>query len=302
MKRLEGLEEVVGLYEGFILDLWGVVHDGEKPFAQTIPTLQELKRARRKVWMLSNAPRRCAVVAAKLTEMGVTPDLYDGIVTSGEATFQALRDKYLALWGKKIFHIGRANDISLYEGLDVASVKNPAEADFVLNSGVEDFSDTPEKYRGVLEEAAARKLPMICANADRIVHVGEKLVVCAGALADIYDALGGKVEWFGKPHRTVYRMCLEGLGTRNILAVGDGMQTDIAGAVAAGLDSALVVTGIHRDDVGATSGVWPDENRLQGFAAKYLFKPTYISMGLIWNDIYSSNNSMLNKDSQSQGR
>lgn len=284
MKRLSGLEEVAARYDGFILDLWGVVHDGEKPFAHTIPALRELKRARRKVWMLSNAPRRCAVVAAKLTDMGVTPDLYDGIVTSGEATHGALRDKYIALWGKKIFHIGRANDISLYEGLDVDIVQTPGMADFVLNSGVLDFDDPAEKYRPVLEEAAARRLPMICANADRIVHVGEKLVACAGALADIYESLEGQVEWFGKPHRTVYQMCLKGLGTKNVLAIGDGMQTDIAGAVAAGLDSALVVSGIHRDELGAAGGNWPVENRLHEFVMRYPFKPTYISMGLVWNN------------------
>lgn len=276
-RHIKGLEDVAAQYDGFILDLWGVVHDGINPFPTTIPALKELRRARRRVYMLSNAPRRAELVAIKLKEMGVTPDLYDGIVTSGEATHHALRDKYLASWGRKCFHMGAAaRDGSIYGDLDVQIVKTPEEADFVLNSGIETFADTADQYRPLLAACRAKNLPMICANPDRVVHIEDQLVICAGALADIYVEMGGTVEWFGKPYRDVYKLCLAGLGLEagRVLAVGDGMPTDIEGANGQGMDSALVISGIHRDHFG--------ENHSPRFFEDYPFKPTYLLNKFSW--------------------
>jgi HAD superfamily hydrolase (TIGR01459 family) len=274
----DGLSEIAGLYDGVILDLWGVVHNGIEPFPDTIPTLKELKRGKRRVWFLSNAPRRAHTVVARLSEMGVTPDLYDGIMTSGEATYMQLRDRYLKEWGRNCYHLGPDRDVSLYEGLDINIVASPLEADFILNSGIDDFSDTADKYRPVLEQAASKNLPMICANPDRVVHIGDHLAICAGTLADVYEQLDGQVTWFGKPHRLVYRLCLDAMGTRRVLAVGDAMPTDIAGAAGAGIDSALVVSGIHREDVGNGR----EQNRLQEFLKPYPYRPNYIFDRLHW--------------------
>lgn len=267
-KYIKGLEEVFGLYDGFILDLWGVVHDGVSPFPDTIPTLTQLKKAKKKIWLLSNAPRRCYIVAEKLTEMGVTSDLYDGLLTSGEMSRQILQDSLLEKWGRHCFHIGRPNDDSLFEGLDVTRVGNPSAADFVLNSGILDFSDPLEKYVPVLKECSKHNLPMLCANPDKVVHIEEKLVICAGTLADAYAEMDGEVVSIGKPYRSVYSHCLKELGVPRVLAVGDSMLTDIAGATGAGLDSVLVTSGIHREEFAKGDS--------RGILALYPYQPTYV--------------------------
>ncbi|MDE2336667.1 MAG: TIGR01459 family HAD-type hydrolase [Alphaproteobacteria bacterium] len=273
---ISGLAEVAGLYDGVILDLWGVVHDGVAPFPDTLPTLAALKKAKRKVWLLSNAPRRAAVIAARLEEMGIAPDMYGGLLTSGEASWQALRDGLLEQWGKRCLHIGSPmRDHSLYDGLDIEIVADPARADFILNSGVEDFSDPADKYMPLLKDCFAHNLPMLCANPDKIVHVQEQLVVCAGTLAESYALMGGEVLYYGKPYRGVYSRCLRDMGTDRVLAVGDAMQTDIAGATGAGLDSVLVTSGIHR---AAFSPAAPQKD----FFAGYLFRPNYTAARFCW--------------------
>jgi len=278
---IDGLGEIAGFYEGYILDLWGVVHDGEKAFPDTVPTLREMKRAKRRVWLLSNAPRRAYTVAQKLADMGVTEDLYDGIMTSGEATWRALQDRYLQQWGRRCFHIGSARDHSLFEEMDVTLVATPDEADFVLCSGIEDFSHGADIYRDRLAACAERRLPMICANPDRIVHVGEQLVICAGTLADIYMDMEGEVTWFGKPYRQVYSHCLAALPGMRVLGIGDAMPTDIAGATGAGLDSILVTGGIHRENFSpAVQG--HTENRLDEFFSGFPYRPTYLARKLSW--------------------
>jgi HAD superfamily hydrolase (TIGR01459 family) len=273
-KLINGLSEVFAAYDGVILDLWGVVHDGIAPFPDTLRVLQLLKKAERKVWLLSNAPRRSYTVVEKLTAMGITPELYDGIMTSGEMSRQALHDTLLAKWGKRCFHIGRANDLSVYEGLDVEMVEDPAQADFVLNCGVEDFSDPAEKYKPILQTCILYKLPMLCANPDRVVHIEDKLVICAGTLADMYAEMDGAVTYFGKPHRSVYSQILAAMESRRVLAVGDSMRTDIEGAAGAGLDSVLVLSGIHREEIAGDG--------LDGFLSCYPFQPNYVMKPFLW--------------------
>lgn len=273
---IHGLSEVFARYDGFILDLWGVVHDGVKPFPTTVEALTLLKKSKKKVWLLSNAPRRASIIINKLTQMGIAPEMYDGALTSGEACWHALQDELLEKWGRRCFHLGsRERDSSIYDGLDIEIVSDPAAADFVLNSGIENFSDTLEKYAPALQNCALHNLPMLCANPDRIVHVEEKLVICAGTLADAYAALGGDVTWYGKPYRTVYSRCLESMGVRQVLAVGDSMVTDIAGATGTGLDSALVTSGIHREE-------FRDGGGLQGLLKTYPYRPTYIMPAFAW--------------------
>ena len=279
-KAINGLSEIFGRYDGFILDLWGVVHDGVTPFPDTLTTLAALKKTKKKVWLLSNAPRRAHVVAEKLSEMGITPDMYDGLLTSGEASWQALREGLIEQWGRRCLMIGSPiRDRSLYEGLDLEMVTNPLQADFILNSGVEDFADTADKYMPVLKGCVIRNLPMLCANPDKVVHVENNLVICAGTLADIYATLQGEVVYFGKPYRSVYSRCLQSMGTMNVLAVGDSMLTDIAGATGAGLDSVLVTSGIHREEF---STINTENNGLKDFLANYLYKPNYLMKSFAW--------------------
>lgn len=282
-RGLSGLSEVAGIYDGFILDLWGVVHDGLNPYEDTLATLKALKKAGRIVWMLSNAPRRSHIIAQKLSGMGIGADLYDGLLTSGEATWMALKERYLEDWGRKCFHLGPAEkDASLYESLDIDIVKEPAQADFVLNSGVFDFDDTAEQYIPVLTACANVGLPMLCANPDRIVHVGDKLVICPGTFADMYAEMDGQVVYYGKPYATVYNLVMAQMGVKKVMAVGDAMTTDIAGATGAGIDSALVTSGIHRDAFTSTAEAKDAPVAAQGFFHEYPFRPTYLMSALRW--------------------
>lgn len=277
-KHIRGLSEIFAPYDGFILDLWGVVHDGVSPLPGAIPALEALTKARKKIWLLSNAPRRSYTVVERLTEMGIGAHLYDGVLTSGEASWQALRDGLLARWGRRCMHIGPERDNSLYEGLDIEIVKDSSRADFVLNSGVVDFSDTIEKYLPALQGCISRNLPMLCANPDRIVHVQNKVVICAGTLADVYTEMGGQVTWFGKPYRDVYHCCLGALGTQRVLAVGDSMLTDIKGAAGVGLDTVLVTSGIHREEFLADG----EGGKLERFLVNYNYKPSYVADVFSW--------------------
>ncbi len=282
-KYIKGLSEVFGRYDGFILDLWGVVHNGVKPFPDTLTTLAALKKTKKKVWLLSNAPRRTYVVAAKLSDMGIKPDMYDGLLTSGEASWQGLREGLIEQWGRRCLHIGsRLRDNSLYEGLDLEIVTNPAQADFILNSGVEEFTDTADKYMHILKECILRNIPMLCANPDKVVHVEDQLVICAGTIADAYAALQGEVTYFGKPYRGVYSRCMQDMETRQVLAVGDSMLTDIAGATGSGLDSALVTSGIHREEFPPETGNNIAGGDVAGFLANYLYKPNFIMKCFSW--------------------
>lgn len=272
---LSGLSDIIDRYDGFILDLWGVLHDGCKAYPDTVGTLEALKSAGKKTVLVSNAPRRNTVVIEKLESMGIGRDLYTGIVTSGEVTWGALRTRH----GARIFFIGqRDKDSSIYEGTGTTLAQTPEAADLLLVSGVRDFSDTPEQYEDILKRSRAKNLPFICANPDRIVHVGDQLVVCAGTLADRYESMGGAVEWYGKPYPAVYTAAFEVLGGMDkprVLAVGDSIVTDIAGASGIGIESLLITGGIHRDDLMAAGRVSPEKTKV------FFAKAPFIPMGIL---------------------
>jgi len=278
---IDGLGEVAGFYDGLILDLWGCLHDGVALFPETLDALKQMKRSKRRVWLLSNAPRRAHITAQFLEDLGIPENMYDGITTSGEAAFLALHDRYLAEWGRNCLVIGHEGR-SLCEGLDINIVNDAGAADFILATGVENDADTADKYLPVLQAGAEKGIPLLCANPDRIVHVGENLVVCPGTFADMYEQMDGPVTWFGKPYKAVYRMALDGMGTRKVLAVGDGMLTDIAGATGAGLDSVLITAGIHREAFFGSATPAENGSRGAAFLKEFPYRPTYLMSGLSW--------------------
>ncbi len=287
-RHIGGLGEVIDSYDGVILDLWGVVHNGVSPFSRTIATLEKLRAAHKTVWLLSNAPRRVEIVAAQLSGMGIGPDLYTGLLTSGEASHEALRDGLIAAWGPRCYLLGHAYGDGLLQGLPSTTAATIADADYLLATSVP--GGTLEDNIDVLQAARARNLPMLCANPDRVVHVGDDLLLCPGTLADYYEGIGGTVAWFGKPYAAVYERVLARMPSRRVLAVGDGMATDVKGAVAAGIDVALVTAGIHRESLfgGAAGGgeiapgVPVAENRLQALIAAEGVKSSFIINGLSW--------------------
>ena len=255
-RLLTGLAPLAAAYDGFILDLWGVLHDGQRAFPAAIDCLQRLRALGKHVVLLSNAPRREAVTAARNATIGLAPDLSDGIVTSGEEAWRHLvarDDAFHAALGRRCLHIGGARDLSLREGLPYDFVERVEQADFLLNSGSAGDDGRPAAEETLLRAAAERELPMVCANPDRVVIAGGRRELCAGSLAEFYEGLGGKVAWHGKPFPGVYRRALEKLGRvapQRVLCVGDSLLTDMGGAKAAGLDALFVWGGIHREELG----------------------------------------------------
>ena len=251
VRHISGMRELAGRYDGVILDLWGVVHDGTAPFPGVLDCLERLLAGGKRVVLLSNAPRRADDVGRRIAQIGVPDRLYHGIMSSGEEAWQFLArrdDPFYAALGRKCLHICSDRDLEIREGLGLEFVEGVEAAEFILNTGPAEWEDTIADYDPVLRAATARGLGMVCANPDLIVMHGGKPALCAGALAEHYEAIGGTVRWHGKPHPSVYESCLPLLGIddkERLVVVGDSLRTDIAGAAAAGIDSLFVTGGVH---------------------------------------------------------
>ncbi|HVI87356.1 MAG TPA: TIGR01459 family HAD-type hydrolase [Dongiaceae bacterium] len=251
----EGLRDIADHIDGLILDLWGCMHDGIDCYPAALDCLKEARRLGKRVGIISNAPRRATLVGKRIAEMGITPDLYDGLYSSGEETWRALRDRPtpdLRHLGRAVYPIIPDKDLSLVDGLGVDLTTDLDRAGFLLVVGVDGPEDTVAQFEEVLRRAAWNGLPLLCANPDLMVHRGDIVEICAGAIAQRYQELGGKVIWFGKPHVGIYQRCLEELKLDNparVLGVGDSCRTDVAGAAGIGAKALFLGGGIHRDDV-----------------------------------------------------
>lgn len=283
---LSGLADIAHAYDGFIVDQWGVLHDGTRPAVGAIQALARM-RAHAPVVLLSNSSRRIANNRAQLAEIGYGADAYDAVVTSGEATWHALTARAEPPFdglGRRCRLFAFAGDRGLLEGLDVEAVADAGEADFLLVSGVDAFT-TIEPFVPELERALGRGLPLICANPDVLVRTASGLHMAAGAIAKHYAALGGQVTYIGKPHSPVYRLCLEHLeplGVKRILAVGDSLEHDVAGGAGMGLDTAFIMNGIHADAFDH-SGHEGHTRALDGLVAEHGTRPTYALPSFRWS-------------------
>jgi HAD superfamily hydrolase (TIGR01459 family) len=260
IKIYEGLAPLADQYDGYVLDLWGVVHDGRALYPGVAECLAMLRQQGKRVVFLTNAPRRAWFIQGMLDKMGLERGLYDGIISSGEVSWRWLKHRpegWFQKFGPRAFHIGPERDLSVAEDGAAELVATPEEADFLLNTGPDPDrgSHSVEAYRAALERCFAAKLPMVCVNPDRAVMVGGEKLICAGALADIYLGWGGDVFEVGKPDPAVYGPVMEALEMTDrarVLAVGDTPHTDLAGAAAAGMDSLWAMTGLtanaHGDD------------------------------------------------------
>jgi HAD superfamily hydrolase (TIGR01459 family) len=261
------------------------VHDGEKLYPGALEVFQFLKAQNKRVVLISNAPRRSFEAAASLDRMGLPRDLYESIITSGEVTHIALRDRptdWLEALGKRCFVISRERNQTTYEGLDLQLVDTPAEADFVLATGTASYSDTAEQYEPVLKECRTANLTMVCANPDiEVFHAGS-YAVCAGRFAEMYKALGGTVYYFGKPHPDIYRAALENISVpaTRILMIGDGINTDIKGANTLGIDTLYILGGIPQRQLRQNWGAEPIRELFEQLIASAGCTPTYAAAKL----------------------
>ncbi|NDW04007.1 TIGR01459 family HAD-type hydrolase [Jiella pacifica] len=248
-RRIGELSEIAGGYDAIFCDIWGVVHDGLVKHVAAERALTAARAGGARVVLITNAPRQAPGVMAQLDSFGFSREAYDAIVTSGDVT--------RALIGRAegpLFHIGPARDVDLFEGLDVERVSDPATAKSVITTGLfDDENETPDDYRDLIAAFRQNDLPMICANPDIVVHRGERLIYCGGAIAKAYEEAGGTVSMAGKPYPPIYVEAHRLAGTSDqsrILAIGDGLATDIKGANDAGLDVLLITGGIHGKDFG----------------------------------------------------
>lgn len=263
MEHLSGFAPLAERYSGFILDLWGVIHDGVNAFPHAVETLGRLRDAGKRTLLLSNVPRPNDAVQTMMRRMGIEDSLYTGILTSGEAVRRALRNPPDLWWtelGTRVFHLGPDRDRPVLEGLPLEVVDTPAEADFVLNTGPDDHRNPSDmaEFEPILVECFRHRLKMICANPDLEVIRGGVRVLCAGALAVRYIEFGGDVRSLGKPDPAIYQPVLEQLGLppQEVLAVGDSLRTDIAGAVGVDLAACWVLDGIHGADFKNSTGTF----------------------------------------------
>ncbi len=246
---IDGLREIARDFDAFIVDQWGVLHDGERPLPGALDALTRLRAADKRIVLLSNSGRRLFRARAALVRIGFDLSLFEGIVTSGELAWQALRAGALSGLGRRCLLVMRHGDRSVVDGLDLEIVSEPARADFLFISGVDSPEATLADYLPLLEECARRRLPALCSNPDRLAPTASGIALAPGGVARRYEELGGRVTYFGKPDPGAFEACLELLGNpprERVVVVGDSLEHDIRGAGNAALRSVFVACGLHR--------------------------------------------------------
>ena len=253
-RLISGLSEIAPGHDALICDVWGVVHDGHRHHPAAAEALYRFKERHGPVVLLTNAPRVPAEVAIQCASYGLPPDCYDVIVSSGGAARDELVRRSAART-LPLYYIGPDRDLPMIQGLDISRT-DISQAEVALAIGLrDDLNETPADYAGELSAMRERGLTMLCANPDLVVHRGERLLYCAGSLAQAYEALGGAVIYYGKPHLPVYQSALAALDAilghrpKRPLAVGDGLLTDIKGANAAGLEALFIADGVHGEEI-----------------------------------------------------
>ena len=287
LHSISGLRDLAGDYDLILCDVWGVVHDGVVHTPSAADALTRFRAGGGRIVLLTNAPRPSDDIVPMLDRMGLARTAYDGIVSSGDVTVALMA----ARAGELVYHLGPRRDEHLFAAFSrLTGRPDPRAAleaaDYMVCSGLFSDDDPIEPYLPGLRTAAARGLPMICANPDIVVHVGDRLVYCAGALAREYEAMGASVMQAGKPHAAIYRQALARaaeLGAKpdpRVLAIGDGMFTDMAGAAAQGIDALFISGGIHRDAVLGAGGF--DAAACRALAAEAKAAPRAQSPALVW--------------------
>jgi HAD superfamily hydrolase (TIGR01459 family) len=252
LRFVERLRDLVDGKDVVLSDIWGVVHNGLEAFPEACEALHTYRQRGGTVILITNAPRPADSVQRQLRKLGVADETYDAIVSSGDLTRHFVADHP----GKNMFWLGPERDNSIYRGLN--PVIGPLEqADYIVCTGLfDDETETPEDYRAMLMQARERKLPLICANPDIVVERGDRLIYCAGAIAELYRELGGEVIFYGKPHRPIYERAMALAAERRghptpldrVLAIGDSVRTDLTGALGFGIDCLFVTRGIHSEE------------------------------------------------------
>ena len=252
-QKLKGISEISDKFDVYFIDLWGVIHNGVQCYPEALKVLEKLKEQNKKIVLISNAPRPAAVVKVFLETIGLKSSGYDFLVTSGDITRE-----YISLNSSKknFYHLGPTRDIDLFKDLNVTLTSKEECEEIICTGLVSDEEEKLQDYKILLDFFLNKKIPLICANPDEVVARGEKIVFCAGALANQYKQEGGVVRYFGKPYSEIYSFALKKIRAHkdfkdkkeiNTLVIGDNLKTDIKGANLSNLDSVLILNGIYKD-------------------------------------------------------
>ena len=288
--EIAGLSEFAGSYDAILCDIWGVVHDGRACYAAACESLSRFRQGGGAVVLITNAPRPSPPVREQLDRLGAPRAIFDDLVTSGDVTLSLIAERGDA----PVHHIGPERDLTLFEQLAATTGHKPPltpleEADYVVCTGLfRDDVERPEDYDAALATMLSRGAPMICANPDLVVHVGDTLIYCSGALAERYQAMGGVVLQAGKPFRPIYERAFDlaararggALEKSRTLAIGDGLLTDVKGASGFGLDVLFITAGIHRHELHATDAL--DAEALTRALSEAALEPKAAMPALAW--------------------
>ena len=268
MKELNHLSDIYKNYDTFVIDLWGVMHNGMALNQKAIEAIKQLKNQSKKIVFLSNAPRPSSKVINFLLKMNMDRKYLSNVMTSGEAAMHAINKNQ---FGKNFFHLGPPRDTSVFE--KVKENKTDIEScDFILCTGLfDEYKKDLEFYKKLLKKYVSKKL--VCTNPDLTVHKGNIEELCAGSVAKIFEELGGEVVYFGKPYKEVYRMCFN--PNEKVLAVGDNLRTDIKGANNLKIDCIFISNGVHRDE-------YKDTSELDSLLEKYKVKANFFQKEFQW--------------------
>ena len=268
MKELNHLSDIYKEYDTFVIDLWGVIHNGVVLNPKAIEAIKQLKNNSKKIVFLSNAPRPSSKVINFLLKLNMDKKYLLNVMTSGEAAMHAINKNQ---FGKTFYHLGPPRDISVFE--KVKENRTVLEkCDFILCTGLFDEHENDlEYYRNFLKKYVSKKL--VCTNPDLIVHRGNTEELCAGSVAKVFEDLGGEVVYFGKPHKEVYKMCFN--SGEKVLAIGDNLRTDIKGANNLNIDCLFISDGVHRDE-------YNDSSELDNLLKKYNVKANFFQKELKW--------------------
>lgn len=287
LHMVETLSELCTSYDGFIVDLWGVIHDGVETYPGVHHALTMLKDHQKMIIFVSNAPRRKARAVEKLHHLGIDDKEYFSLITSGETAYDAIKQGLpYAKAGDHFYYIGPDRDRGLLVDLDCIETDDPSRATFALVTGYDhDLSHEHEKQKDLIA-IKAYNLPLICVNPDLvIVRIDGSPALCAGVIARHYEDMGGTVHYFGKPHALIYQQALDIFyrsECKRIAAIGDNIETDILGAKQFGIDSYLIPGGIMARALNIAHGELPNPVQLEQVCSHYNVKPTGALAAFVW--------------------
>jgi len=287
-KRISGIVEIVNDYDAFVTSIFGVIHNKSSLIPGVRGCLEKLAENGKTILLLSNAPKRASTIIQQLSEIGIPPSLYQHIITAGEEAFTHLSqrsDPWHATLGKYCYYLGSTDDDDLIEDLEVYPVSDISRADFILAVGFDVWHKDIDYYDKILKDAVSLRLPMVCANPDKFIMEEGKKLLRAGFLAQRYQDYGGQVRFHGKPYKAFYDQVqnrLKRFDKNRILAIGDGLETDILGATMAGLKTAYVTSGLHGNKFSLEYKKVLTKEDLKEIFSEFKLEPNYILSSLKW--------------------